>query len=226
MQAQLGSGVFQSTLAMAAGASVNDYYLASQMASGVKPPSHLAVASKSAALSNSRLQAVFELSLPYTASTLNSVGVIYAAGPVDSTGALQQHTYVICLSSKSSKIISRHASLLLYIQKNTRHFLFTKVSWQTLSLAFRSSNGAQPHGYSVEEEQLSVGLLLISLSLSGYRATLLCLQYSGALLDLTKGLSSFLGPALAPQAESPATAPSPATTAAGETWSCQFHSPE
>lgn len=41
------------------------------------------------------------------------------------------------------------------------------------------------------------------------------LQYSGALLDLTKGLSSSLGPALAPQAEAPATAPSPATTAAG-----------
>ena len=78
---------------------MNDYYLASQMASGVKPPSHLAVTSKAAALTNNRLQAVFEVSLPYTTSTLNAVGVIYAAGPLDSTGALQQHTYVIPSSS-------------------------------------------------------------------------------------------------------------------------------
>ena len=80
---------------MTAGASVDAYYLASQMTSGVQPPSHLAVSSMAAALSSSRLQAVFQLSLPYSTSLLSSVGVIYAAGPVDSTGALEQHTYVL-----------------------------------------------------------------------------------------------------------------------------------
>ena len=76
------------------GASVDDYYLAAQNTQGVQPPSRLTVTAKSAALSNGRLQAVFDVSIPFTQSTLGSVGVIYAAGPVDSTGALQQHTYV------------------------------------------------------------------------------------------------------------------------------------
>ena len=91
---------------MTAGASVDDYYLASQSTSGVKPPSRLEVMSKSAALSDNRLHAVFELSLAYTASDLDSVGVIYAAGPLDSTGALQQHTYVTHFL-KSSCSLSR-----------------------------------------------------------------------------------------------------------------------
>lgn len=73
---------------------MDDYYLSSEAASGVKPQSQLSVISQSAALSSGRLQAIFEVSLSFAGSALKSVGLIYAAGPVDSTGALEQHTYV------------------------------------------------------------------------------------------------------------------------------------
>lgn len=73
---------------------MDDYYLADTNIEGVQPPSRLAVTAKTAALGNGRLQAVFDLSLGVSRDSLSTVGIIYAAGPVDSTGALQQHTYV------------------------------------------------------------------------------------------------------------------------------------
>lgn len=73
---------------------MDDYYLANTNSEGVQPPSQLSVSTQTAALVNGRLQAVFDLSLSIAADSLSTVGIIYAAGPVDSTGALEQHTYV------------------------------------------------------------------------------------------------------------------------------------
>ena len=81
-------------LLLPAGASIADYYLASEDASGVNSPSRLAVVSMAAGVNAGRLQGVFEFSLNVAQSALGSVGAIYAAGPVSSSGALQEHIYV------------------------------------------------------------------------------------------------------------------------------------
>ena len=74
-----------------AGASVDGYYLAAQIASAVQPPfSGLTLLSGEAAASSSALTATFSFVLPttYTASALD---FIYAYGPLSSDGSIAQH---------------------------------------------------------------------------------------------------------------------------------------
>ena len=73
---------------------MNNYFLGGYDASLVRPPGHLDVLNATAAKSGSgQLQAVFALQLPQAAAALASAAtpVMYAVGPLDASGDLQQH---------------------------------------------------------------------------------------------------------------------------------------
>jgi hypothetical protein len=73
---------------------VDDYFLGGFDPSLVQPPSHLTVLNATAAKSSSgRLQTLFCLRLPQSPVALSGAAtpVIYAVGPLDPAGNLQQH---------------------------------------------------------------------------------------------------------------------------------------
>ena len=74
---------------------MDDYYLSAEAASGVNTPSQMAVSFKSASLVNGRFIGVFEVQLTSSQAPLSNAGVIFAAGPVSSSGDLQEHINVI-----------------------------------------------------------------------------------------------------------------------------------
>ena len=73
---------------------MDNYYLGSYQAAQVKPPGKLSVVRASAALSGGRLQALFQLRLPQRSQELQGgpTAVLYAVGPLDAAGNLQQHS--------------------------------------------------------------------------------------------------------------------------------------
>ena len=74
---------------------MNSFYLGAKHASAVQPPGHLDVIYMEAALSDGRLQAIFELGVPATGPQLASPSnVLYAAGPLSPSGGLEEHDYV------------------------------------------------------------------------------------------------------------------------------------
>lgn len=76
----------------AAGASIDGYYLASY--DGISQPVRFEIISSAAALSGGRLLGVFEISLALASSNLTAVPALYAAGPISSTGEIEQHQFV------------------------------------------------------------------------------------------------------------------------------------
>lgn len=93
------------------GASIDDYYLSAEDVSGVNSPSQMSVPFKSAALENGRFVALFELILSSDQASVSGAGVIFAAGPKDSTGALEEHIYVRLTDSLlESQLVPLHHS--------------------------------------------------------------------------------------------------------------------
>ncbi len=76
------------------GASVDNYYLGGYSSAMVQPPGKLDLLSASAAMSGSRLQALFTIRLPTNGSSLSTTPTDYlmALGRLDPSGNLVKHS--------------------------------------------------------------------------------------------------------------------------------------
>ena len=138
-----------------AGASVDNYFLGGMDTSLVKPPGHLDALNATAAKSGSgRLQAVFALQLPQSAATLANAAtpVIYAVGPLDASGSLQQHAVS---QARAFVISSRCCHALLHTQVHRSsvpqtHSMSRLASMRMFSLS-HPARGRACHAQGVQD---------------------------------------------------------------------------
>lgn len=184
------------------GAELKDYYLAGKTTSAVNPPGQLAIRDVKAGTGNSGAGSVvgfFTVNLPETTVSNGQLPILYATGPLDSSGKLQHHT---TKGAASLDLVSGAATSTTDVsseRKKNAHGWLMVVGW-TIILAgavvarsFRSPLG--PLWFQIHRAAQVTGLIcvlagfIIIFSALGGKKTIYNLHFNLGVAAFTLGMA-------------------------------------
>ena len=182
------------------GAKLQDYYLAAKDSSQVNPPGHLKISDVMAGSGNSGSGSVvgfFTVSLPQTAATNGQLPIIYAHGPLDSSGRLQQHEIRGAASLDLVSGSASSSSNSSAANKKNAHGWLMAVGWTIIlggAVVARSFRTLGPIWFQIHRAAQLLGLacvlsaFIIIFSALGGKKTVYTLHFNLGVAAFTLGM--------------------------------------